>query len=88
MPKNQFPIGHPHEEMIMEPGHGATGRVSVRQAPLRGQVSSLAAREFALQQAPFIAASTGAGISLRLSPAWFLPGGDQAYPLAQVRVPV
>ena len=59
----------------------------MRQAPLRGQVGSLAAREFALQQAPFIAAALALGFLCAYLQHGFVPGGDQAYPLAQVRVP-
>ena len=60
----------------------------MRQAPLRGQVGSLAAREFALQRAPFIAAALALGFLCAYLQHGFVPGGDQAYPLAQVRVPV
>ena len=60
----------------------------MRQASLRGQVGSIAAREFALQQAPFIAAALALGFLCAYLQHGFVPGGDQAYPLAQVRVPV
>ena len=60
----------------------------MRQASLRWQVGSLAAREFALQQAPFIAAALALGFLCAYLQHGFVPGGDQAYPLAQVRVPV
>jgi uncharacterized protein len=65
----------------------------VREAPLRGQVGPVAARpslarEFALQQAPFIAAALALGFLSAYLQHGFVPGGDRGYPLAQVRVPV
>jgi uncharacterized protein len=65
----------------------------VREAPLRGQVGPVAARpslarEFALQQAPFIVAALALGFLSAYLQHGFVPNGDQAYPLAQVRVPV
>jgi len=65
----------------------------VREASLRGQVGSVAtrpslAREFALQQAPFIAAALALGFLSAYLQHGFVPDGEHAYPLAQVRVPV
>ena len=60
----------------------------MREASLRGQVGSLAAREFVFQQVPFITAALALGFLSAYLQHGFVPGGEQAYPLAQVRVPV
>jgi uncharacterized protein len=67
----------------------------VREAALRGQDGPLSqagrssvARELLLQQAPFIVGALALGYLAAYLQHGFVPGAQEAYPLAQVRVPV
>ena len=63
--------------------------VNVQAAPLPASMRRFSlAREFLLQQAPFIAAALILGYIAAHLQHGFVPNGDQAYPLAQVSVPV